>query len=246
MSEPKQEICDRAAIVVARMVGWVPEEKRGELAAHIRIALDTEVEAGGPYINNGWNKRSLFPPEPIEGNDDAVVSALDALTCDQQYALAQSIAANIGYVLVEEPPHPDSPHERTLPPVEFLRKVQTALYTRFPRCRDCADDGPTCPNSGLPCDLKAEFDAIYAALSLQDHGWQTDIENAPKDGREVLFPIEFTGRAYWDDELKRWVLSYPLHMDFVSNPSRYRLPKIQGAVDINESGAMVAEEETKP
>lgn len=41
---------------------------------------------------------------------DAVVSALDALTCDQQFALAQSIAANIGYVLVKEPPHPDSPH----------------------------------------------------------------------------------------------------------------------------------------
>lgn len=53
---PQQEMCDRAAIVVARMGHWVPEEKRSELAAHIRIALDTEVEAGGPYLNNGWNK----------------------------------------------------------------------------------------------------------------------------------------------------------------------------------------------
>ncbi len=48
--------CDRAAIVVARMATWVPKEKHQELAAHIRIALDTEVEAGGPYSNNGWNK----------------------------------------------------------------------------------------------------------------------------------------------------------------------------------------------
>jgi hypothetical protein len=52
----KREPCDRADIVVQRM-GWkVAPESRAELKAHIRIALDTEVEAGGPYLNNGWNR----------------------------------------------------------------------------------------------------------------------------------------------------------------------------------------------
>lgn len=59
--------------------------------------------------------------------------------------------------------------------------------------------------------------------------WRTDIENAPKDGSDVLFPIEFIGRAYWDGELKRWVLAYPIHLDYVNAPSRFQLPKAQRA-----------------
>lgn len=55
-------------------------------------------------------------------------------------------------------------------------------------------------------------------------GWRTDIENIPKDGSDVLFPIEFVGRAYWCGDLKRWVLAYPLHMEFVNAPTRFRLP----------------------
>lgn len=54
--------------------------------------------------------------------------------------------------------------------------------------------------------------------------WRTDIENAPRDGSEVLFPIEFVGRAYWCSDLKRWVLSYPLHMEYVSHPTKFMLP----------------------
>lgn len=54
-------------------------------------------------------------------------------------------------------------------------------------------------------------------------GWLTDIENAPKDGRDVLFPIEFATRAYWDTDLKRWVLRQQLKMDYVPHPTRYRL-----------------------
>jgi hypothetical protein len=56
--------------------------------------------------------------------------------------------------------------------------------------------------------------------------WRTDIENAPKDGSEVLFPIEFTCRAYWCDDLKMWVLVYPLHMELVGHPARFRLPVV--------------------
>jgi len=55
--------------------------------------------------------------------------------------------------------------------------------------------------------------------------WRTDIENAPKDGSDVLFPIEFVARAYWCNDLKRWVLAYPLHVECVSHPTRFRLPR---------------------
>lgn len=59
--------------------------------------------------------------------------------------------------------------------------------------------------------------------------WRTDIENAPKDGSDVLFPIEFVGRAFWDAEMRRWVLAYPIHLDYVNAPSRFQLPKAQRA-----------------
>lgn len=61
--------------------------------------------------------------------------------------------------------------------------------------------------------------------------WRTDIENAPKDGSDVLFPIEFVARAFWCDDLKRWVLAYPLKMEFVSNPTRFQLPGVSGPPD---------------
>ena len=36
---------------------------------------------------------------------------------------------------------------------EGWEKLKQVLLTRFPMCRDCADCGPICPDSGLPCDL---------------------------------------------------------------------------------------------
>lgn len=56
--------------------------------------------------------------------------------------------------------------------------------------------------------------------------WRTDIENAPKDGSDVLFPIEFIARAYWCKDLERWVLTRPLHMESIYNPAKFRLPKM--------------------
>jgi hypothetical protein len=53
--------------------------------------------------------------------------------------------------------------------------------------------------------------------------WRTDIENAPKDGTDVLFQIEITASAYWCKDLERWVTAQPLHMDFINNPTRFRL-----------------------
>lgn len=53
--------------------------------------------------------------------------------------------------------------------------------------------------------------------------WRTDIQNAPKDGRDVLFPVELVVRAFWCHDQGRWVLSSPLHMDYVSAPTRFAL-----------------------
>lgn len=62
----------------------------------------------------------------------------------------------------------------------------------------------------------------------QETRWRTDIESAPKDGSDVLFPVEFVGRAFWCDDLKRWVLSWPIRMDYVPHPTRWALPRADG------------------
>lgn len=51
-----REPCDRAEIVVQRMKHAINPIHVDELKRTIRIALDTEVEAGGPYLNDGWNR----------------------------------------------------------------------------------------------------------------------------------------------------------------------------------------------
>ena len=48
--------------------------------------------------------------------------------------------------------------------------------------------------------------------------WQ-DISTAPKDGTEVFLPLEGKIRAFWSDDLKKWVFSQALHMETVANPS---------------------------
>lgn len=48
--------------------------------------------------------------------------------------------------------------------------------------------------------------------------WQP-MDSAPKDGTEVrlrLLPLGVA--AYWDAELECWVLSRPLHLEFVRTP----------------------------
>lgn len=59
-SMPSKEMCDRAETIIARAVNchWITVHDRAQLKANLRIALDTEVEAGGPYLNNGWNATS--------------------------------------------------------------------------------------------------------------------------------------------------------------------------------------------
>jgi len=52
--------------------------------------------------------------------------------------------------------------------------------------------------------------------------WRTDIDNAPKDGSTVEFFVEFSVRAYWDKDLKRWVTAQEHRLNYVTNPKRWR------------------------
>lgn len=62
--------------------------------------------------------------------------------------------------------------------------------------------------------------------SAADAGWNSDMGQAPKDGSSVIFPLEGVTRAYWCNDLKRWVMDYPLHMEVVPHPTRFRIPRV--------------------
>lgn len=57
-TDESPEPCDRADIVMQRAVncGWITVHDKKQFLANLRIALDTEVRAGGPYLDNGWNR----------------------------------------------------------------------------------------------------------------------------------------------------------------------------------------------
>lgn len=88
----------------------------------------------------------------------------------------------------------------------------------------------------LPAELHAKYletarAAIAAQQDVGEADWRTDIENAPKDGSDVLFPIETTGRAFWCEDQKRWVLKYQFKMDYINHPTRWRLPRPEAQRD---------------
>lgn len=54
-------------------------------------------------------------------------------------------------------------------------------------------------------------------------GWQP-METAPKDGTEILIELRpgFGIPAYWCDELQTFVLSRPLHIESVREPTGWK------------------------
>jgi hypothetical protein len=49
------------------------------------------------------------------------------------------------------------------------------------------------------------------------------IETSPKDGTEVYLELQTKWvKAYWDDKLKTWVLSYPFHLETMKRPDRWQ------------------------
>jgi hypothetical protein len=51
-----------------------------------------------------------------------------------------------------------------------------------------------------------------------------NIANAPKDGTVVILPVAFKNgvRAYWDGELKLWVLCQPIHIESIRQPRGWK------------------------
>jgi hypothetical protein len=50
------------------------------------------------------------------------------------------------------------------------------------------------------------------------------VSEAPRDGEQQAFEIKFNARAFWDAESNRWILSYPLNMEYLPSHSRYLGP----------------------
>lgn len=69
---------------------------------------------------------------------------------------------------------------------KFLATVRDVLSRRFPFCRDCADDGPVCPNSGLPCDLASEFANLSAILSRASTDKVRELESALREIQSLV------------------------------------------------------------
>lgn len=94
----------------------------------------------------------------------------------------------------------------------------------------CKRDG----RSPASCTAPACNDALRAAdavLALPDteeaDGWR-DGTAAPRDGSEIWVKLPGDGRvrAYWDDELRTFVLSRPLHVESVSEPAGWLPPPL--------------------
>ncbi len=57
---------------------------------------------------------------------------------------------------------------------------------------------------------------------MGNHRMSEPIETAPKDGTEVYLELTTKWvRGYWDDELKTWVLSRPLHIETLKHTGRW-------------------------
>jgi hypothetical protein len=58
------------------------------------------------------------------------------------------------------------------------------------------------------------------------------MDTAPKDGTVRRFEFSFRTRAFWDDELDRWVLVFPLRVDYLPSHARYLpappVPEMEG------------------
>ena len=66
------------------------------------------------------------PAKDERATAEAVERVL-GMSCEDQCAIATTIATNLGMVLVNEPPHPDSPHNRTALTEEMVERGARAM-----------------------------------------------------------------------------------------------------------------------
>jgi hypothetical protein len=73
------------------------------------------------------------------------------------------------------------------------------------------------PDCQLLADAAAEIERLRSPVGKP-------VSEAPRDGEQQAFEIKFNARAFWDAESKRWILSYPLNMEYLPSHSRYLGP----------------------
>ncbi|WP_312595405.1 hypothetical protein [Brevundimonas sp.] len=110
-------------VVLSEAAGLLDCEGYGPLALTLNNLLAAAPasplpEAGQLSKNLGQLKSGQSSGIPGELNPELFAEnakkseGWQDMTCDEQFALATEIAANIGYVLQPEPDHPDCPHTR--------------------------------------------------------------------------------------------------------------------------------------
>lgn len=96
------------------------------------------------------------------------------------------------------------------------------LMLRLSAINPTGDDIPNLLVHSFEAAMKDERERIERRYAVASHpGWQP-MDSAPKDGRDVYMPIKADVQAYWCKDLLRWVLSRPLHMEFVRDPRGWR------------------------
>lgn len=127
-------------------------------------AFDSEWDDGAERIADQILTRLT---EPQTAPDDA----WQILSCDEQFALAKRIAANVGYVLAPEPAHPDSPHCGTCgtaAPADAERLALAEKIDKFSRW----PAGHYNPTGYLQSE-----DLALIVSSLRAGGWREDMQS---------------------------------------------------------------------
>lgn len=125
----------------------------------------------------GWRALPAWdaaPPVRSAASIETLGAALDVImdaSCEEQLTAATSIAGNIGMVLVNEPPHPDSPHASPEPDaVRRINAVSKLVETKISRLEDSRDE----------CQRKGQ--AIYVLnIESQIAEWKEALSNLAAD-----------------------------------------------------------------
>lgn len=138
---------------------------------------DDPKRAGSPFYGSAEHSTAIFEAKQLAERRavqfDDMRSALEriskltpnAANASNTRDLHLTVRAIAESALAEGETRPIGPNcWPAMDNLQFVEALDYALKRRFPRCRDCADDGPICPNSNLPCDLAGHFDRLKTAI----------------------------------------------------------------------------------